>query len=249
MAAGGKGPGDFGSPGGGQFGFGAATPPPPPGGGASNWSPGDAISYGWNKVKADPVGIILPLFLVSLLNGLPNGIIGAIGGQIAGNDASPVVVLALQLTSFAVSLVVGSFLAGGLFTFLFKVARGQPYAVSDVFSGGQYFGPMFVTNLLLQIGVGIGFVLCIVPGVILALGWAAAIPLVVDRGISGVDALKESWRLTTGQKANLFVYYLLSVLVAIAGFAACCVGIFVATPIIAVGFTYVYLSITGQKVV
>lgn len=40
--------------------------------------------------------------------------------------------------------------------------------------------------------------LCLVPGIILALGWSFAVPLVVDRDLAPIDALKESWRITTG---------------------------------------------------
>lgn len=44
----------------------------------------------------------------------------------------------------------------------------------------------------------IGMMLCLVPGIILALGWSFAVPLVVDRDLAPIDALKESWRITTG---------------------------------------------------
>jgi uncharacterized membrane protein len=240
MAMGGKGPdGDFGaSPQGGY-----AMPP----GGAPKWAPGDAVSYGWSKVKADPVGIVLPIFVIFLVNFIPNSVFNAIAGSLQ-RDGNVGASLGVQLLGMVVNLAISSFLMGGLLTFLFKIIRGQSYAIGDVFSGGPYFGPMFLTQLLMQLGVGIGMLLCIVPGVILALGWALSLPLVVDRQLGGVDALKESWRLTTGQKMDLFVLWLLGILVTLAGVIACCVGVFPAMSVMAVAYVYAYCRITDQPI-
>jgi uncharacterized membrane protein len=83
--------------------------------------------------------------------------------------------------------------------------------------------------------------------VILALGWSFVRPLIVDRGAAALDSLKESWRLASGQKLQLFLLWLFSIGVAIAGLCACGVGIFVAVPIITFAHMGVYLRVTGQQ--
>jgi hypothetical protein len=154
-----------------------------------DWSPGEMIGRAWEKVKADPVGVVLPVFVVMLIQGAPGGVLGAITGALdvqaqKSNDPSLATQsLALKVLAQIVGLLLNAFFLGGMLTFLFKVARGQTYALGDVFSGGRYFGTMLLTLVLLSLGLTIGFILCIIPGVILALGWSLAAPVVVDKNL------------------------------------------------------------------
>ena len=53
--------------------------------------------------------------------------------------------------------------------FMLKVARGQQAEFSDIFSGGPYLLSVFGAGFLFALMVGLGSVLCFVPGVFLAL--------------------------------------------------------------------------------
>src|SRR5262249_54988215 len=150
----------------------------------------------------------LPIFLVGLIEGIPSSLLSSLAQSLEKDQPGPAGLV--RLLSSAVQLLISAYLSGGMTTFLFKVARGQPYSLSDVFSGGRYFGTMLLALFLIQVGTTIGFLLCIVPGVILALGWSLAVPLIVDKNLPAIDALKESWRMTNGHKGNLFVFALLS---------------------------------------
>jgi uncharacterized membrane protein len=153
----------------------------------------------------------------------------------------------VQTTSSVINLVVGSYIGGGIASFALKVVRGQPVQFGDVFAGGPYFGRMFVAALLAGIGVLLGMALCVVPGVILALGISQYQYLVVDQGLSGVDALKKSWEMTQGHKLNIFIYGLLAIGVVIAGYIACFVGaLLVSAPVLVLAAAYIYLCIKGE---
>jgi len=97
------------------------------------------------------------------------------------------------------------------------------------------------------LGVMLGFLLLIVPGIILALGLGLTIPLIVDREQGVIDSLKESWELTTGHKGALFVWGLLAFALFIAGLAACCIGVIVVGPIVQIAYAFIYLRISGQR--
>jgi Membrane domain of glycerophosphoryl diester phosphodiesterase len=60
-------------------------------------------------------------------------------------------------------------------------------------------------NIGIWIGIGIGFVLLIIPGIILALMWALTIPVAVleDRGLR--DSAERSAELTKGTRGRIFV--------------------------------------------
>jgi len=85
--------------------------------------------------------------------------------------------------------------------------------------------PLIGLTILWALGIGLGFVLLLVPGIILLLVWAVAVPaLVVERqGI--VAAFRRSAELTKGAKWKIFglllvllcVYWLLSLLISAVG--------------------------------
>jgi uncharacterized membrane protein len=230
--------------------------PPTAGGPAGSWSPTEALGFGWNAIMSDFQGIALPiavlLLVVAVGSGLPSGglsvVLTRVAAEIVEPAFLPMIEVMIRLVGQGIGLLVSSYFMGGVAEFALNVARGRTPAFNDVFSGGKYFGPMFVANLLSQIGIGIGFVLCIAPGLILAAGLSMYQSLVVDQKLSGVDALKKSWELTTGHKGQLVIYVLLSIVVGVAGALACCVGaLLVSGPMITIASAFIYLKLTGEQ--
>jgi uncharacterized membrane protein len=156
--------------------------------------------------------------------------------------------LALHGVSLVINLGVSAFFTAGIVKFSLKVAKGEPYAFGDVFAGGQYFLSMFVVHLINQLAMIIGLVLLIVPGVIVGIGFSMAAPLVVDRNLGPIDALGESWKVTEGNRMNLFIYGLIAFGLYIAGACACGVGLLLVAPILCIAWLYIYLKLTGQPV-
>jgi hypothetical protein len=58
------------------------------------------------------------------------------------------------------------------------------------------FGALLIASLLSGLGIIAGFILLVVPGLLLAAGWSAVAPFVVVDGKGGMAALGESWRVT-----------------------------------------------------
>ena len=73
------------------------------------------------------------------------------------------------------------------------------------YSFGSYFGVSFLAGL----GIVLGLLLFIVPGLILAARWAIASPLVVARGMTASEAMRESWELTRISQWRIALLYLL----------------------------------------
>jgi len=201
------------------------------------------------------VGVSLPIAVALIIAQLPGMAIGLVYGlmtRVIAEYVDPSVLGILggvvQGSSSLIGLLVGSYMAGGIASFVLKVARGQPVSFGDVFSGGKYFGKMFVAGIGFFIAVAIGAVLCIVPGYIVALGLSLYSYVVVDQGLSGVDALKKSWEMTKGHKVTLFLMALLSILVVIAGAIACGIGVLLGSmPVLLLANAYAYLRIKGEE--
>jgi MFS family permease len=135
------------------------------------------------------------------------------------------ILLALRLAQAALlgkSLIVSTFVVGGVMVvaYLIALAASQSatvVAVSAVhldkpISIGTAFGA--VKGRLLKIigimiamwvGLAVGFLLLIIPGIILSLGWALTIPVAVIENKGLKESTSRSWFLTKGDRGRIFV--------------------------------------------
>lgn len=91
----------------------------------------------------------------------------------------------------------------------------------------------------------VGFLLLVVPGILLVLGWLFSLQFIVDRAAGPIEALKGSWRMTSGHRWPLFGLLLLMVLISM-GLQMVCVGFFWSNPLMSLAFSYVYLRLNGE---
>jgi uncharacterized membrane protein len=223
-------------------------------------------------VKADPgtilgaiiVGLLLSFvvaFVLSFAVNLVNAVgvastVAVTGGRhrVPEPVAAPFMLgfgllgIVLHLVSLIVNFAVSAFFTAGIANFALKVARGQPYAFGDVFAGGPFFLSVLVAHVVMSLGITLGLILLVVPGVILGVGLSMAVPLIVDRNLGPIDALSESWKLTEGNRLNIFILWLIAVGLVIAGACACGVGLLLVAPLLWIAWLYVYLRMTGQPV-
>jgi uncharacterized membrane protein len=223
----------------------ADVPPPISAGapGGTSWTPDGAVSFGWRMVKKDPliVGVLfLGVFCSSFVSGL-----GAVVEELTRRSDAHTIGVVVHWALVLVSLPIQAWIAMGMWRFVLKTARGEKAGVGDLFAGGPFIA-MFGALLLNLVCVLAGTAACIVPGVILALGWAFFTPLLLEKNLGSVEALQASWRLTMGHKGQLFLLWLFFVALAIVGLIACCVGVVVSMAIIQLANAFVYLRLTGQ---
>ena len=76
-----------------------------------------------------------------------------------------------------------------------------------------------------------GFFLAIVPAVYLQINWAFALPLVMDKGLDFWPAMRVSWRMIGKHWWMFFALMLVCALINVVGMCACCVGLFLSTPL------------------
>ena len=125
-------------------------------------------------------------------------------------------------------------------------ARGETPQFATLFSGGARFLPFFGLTLLSYLAYGIGFLLLVVPAIILVCGLWAASFFLVDANLGVVDSFKASWEVTKGQRGAYFVFAIVGGLLQAAGILACCVGILATLPIFFVAQAIVFLRMTGR---
>jgi hypothetical protein len=114
--------------------------------------------------------------------------------------------LMLALAYF-LSLVVLSLIATGATVFIVSESYlGRPLSAREaLMRATPYMGRILIASLLMALVIGMGFLLIVFPGVILAVGLAVAIPAVVlESGRSASGALSRSWELTRGSRWRIF---------------------------------------------
>jgi len=92
-----------------------------------------------------------------------------------------------------------------------KASRGQAISMTEIFNPDyrKYMGEYFLTSGLVGLGVGIGIVFFIIPGIVICMAWSLAILLVIDKGKNPSEAITLSNKCTYGYKGRLFGIYLL----------------------------------------
>ena len=116
--------------------------------------------------------------------------------------------LTITTTSTIASLItsfVGIFLGLGLTSYYMKIARGEDVELTEIFSKGNLFLKAVLSSMLAGIVVFFGTLVLIIPGIILALGYAMISYLYIDNPEIGVvDVLKKSRTMMKGHKWEYF---------------------------------------------
>lgn len=195
------------------------------------------------KVTEDAFGVLadnwLPFLLAAvLLTGLPTIITGL--AQILSKANAAFTLLSL-LGSIA-NLVGLTILQGGLIYGSMRTLNGSPATLGECLRVGvKTWLPMLGLFILMGLAVGLGFILLVVPGILLALRWSVAAPALVMEGRGIQDSMGRSAALTEGRRGSIFLLFLVLWIVvlvceaAVFGVAGGFRGLMTMPPIITLG--------------
>ena len=132
--------------------------------------------------------------------------------------------------SGALNMIVSSLLTGAVVYGVVNQLRGRPVTLGQSVSVGlgRMF-PVIGVALVVGIGVGLGFVLLIVPGVILLLMWWVAVPVAVVERPGVFASMGRSSDLTKGYKGQIFLLLLVFLAISL-GLGLLLTGLFLVTP-------------------
>jgi len=143
--------------------------------------------------------------------------------------------------------IIGGAMYVGINRAILGMLAGKTPDIGMMFSGFDRFGQAFLAHLVVMIAVSIGFMLCIVPGIILALMWMFVSLVLAETQLDFWESMQASADLTAGYRWPLFCLMLASIVVALLGLIVCCVGIFVAQPVIMTAMALAYRFLQTKK--
>ena len=134
-----------------------------------------------------------------------------------------------------------------VFTMARKFDTHRNVDFSDIFV--HYRDGKFMTLFLLTLAVNViamvGFVLCIIPGILVYIFLMLSIPLVIFADASVKEALTYSYKVVSKDFGTFAVALLAIVGVLLVGFLLCCVGILPALPLTYVIIYALYKQVIG----
>ncbi|WP_328403145.1 hypothetical protein [Nocardia sp. NBC_00403] len=223
--------------------------PPPPGGPLPTYGyqaadnvprsldVGNALSYGWERFRANPlpwlgttaVGVLIYLAFVLVVR-----------------ITNPTSMLPVLLIFLAVMV--------GIWLLQAALVRGALYETDGykpVF--GSYFhfvnaGNVLLTALLAFVLTGIGFALCVLPGVIAGFLCMFALHYVVDQDLGPFAAIKASATLVVTNAGPVLLLALAVMVLTVVGTILCGLGLFVAAPVATIAVTFAYRTLTAGMV-
>ncbi len=176
---------------------------------------GSWISRGWDIVTAD-MGSFLLLGLIYI-----------------------VILTVASSTVIGEWLVIGP-LQVGIFYIIFEKMRGKPINIGDIAKGFNFFIAAVLSNILISIFSAIGFLLCIIPGLIIMALYIFAPPLIVEKNLDFWAAMEESRKVAKEHLFELTLFLFILALINLVGVLVCGIGIIFTLPLsfaaIAVGY-------------
>ena len=185
---------------------------------------GTAVKRGWELVMANMNVLVVATVLTWAIN--------------AGLSFIPVI-------RWGGGVIIGSVLHAGLMLMFIRRIRGERVELGDLFAGFNFAVPLIIAGLLMSALTLVGFVLCILPGVYLAVGYVFALPLIIDKKLDFWPAMEVSRQVVHKHWWAMFLFAIVLVLIICAGVLLCGVGLIIAAPVTFAALSYVYEDLFG----
>jgi hypothetical protein len=188
---------------------------------------GSAISRGWALVMAN-----LPV----------------LGGATLLAWAIGVGIGFLPIIGWVAGVLLGSILHAGVLYMFVRRIRGEDVQLGDMFAGFNIAPvPLLLGGLLVAVLTGIGLILCIAPGVYLAVGYLFVLPLIIDKKLDFWPAMEVSRQVVHKHWWSMFLFAIVLVLIICLGALACGLGLIIAVPVVFAAAMFVYEDLFGTK--
>lgn len=195
----------------------------------------ELFSYGWGKTKDHMWFVVGVTFVAFFITSVAQALLD---NKNDAGFASFIIQIGLMALNVLLSI-------GGLSIFL-KLSKGETAEFKDLFAHYYLLWKFFLTQLVVNVIVLVGFLLLIVPGFVWAMKYMFAPLIVVDKQVRPIEALKQSSRMTYGYKWDLFRLSVVVCLLNLAGFLVVGIGLLITIPVSIFVFVYVYQKLSPQ---
>lgn len=202
----------------------------------------ECLTFGWNTFKSRPWLFVQAGLIVLLVNIASQVVISVL--EVVGEEGIMLALFA-GILSLVVSVAVSILVNMGTVSFSLNAERSVTGAgLRDLWHPHPFWKYLFM-QILLGLSVMLGLLLLVVPGIILSVVFAFAAYLVIERGLGPIASLKESARLTKGNRWQLFWLSLTLLGINLLGLLALVVGLLITAPVAMLASVHAYRVLSG----
>ena len=192
----------------------------------------EALRFGWHETRAHLKSLLPIAFVAAFLALLQQ----AVQGPPAASRMLAATIINLVQVGVTMAWIVAAL----------RLHDGQAFDWEVLVKRLDGYLTFLLTAVLYGLIVAGGLILLVVPGVYWAVKYAFATFLVVDRQIDPLTALRESGRITEGQRGRLFWFGLALLGINLLGAIAFGVGLFLTIPTSYLASAYVFRRLEAQ---
>lgn len=242
-------------------------PPPPPGasGGGVNADVGKAFSWAgskFGKYALVLIGLAAVVFAIRLVQAIVNNLLVSglngdcentviVNGQTVVAGGACVTSLATTILAGLITAIIFGVLAWiatiGIYRAALKTTQGETPGFHNL-TTGENLGKYIVVAIVYGLLIGIGIVLCVIPGIIAAFLFQLAPFYALDKGQGVSDALSNSFRATTQNFVPALLMTLINVVAAFVGSILFGVLTLVALPFAALFTAHMYRQFNREQI-
>ena len=153
--------------------------------------------------------------------------------------------LIIVISVYVVTAAINVPLMAGFIIVAFKTIKNQQIKFKDFFKGFEYFFPLFLCGIVMNILVTIGTILLLIPGIYLTVSYLFVTPLLLDRKLDFWQAMEGSRKLITVKWFSVFGFCLFLILINTLGALPYFVGLLITIPLSACALAIAYDDIVG----
>lgn len=116
----------------------------------------------------------------------------------------------------------------------------EPAAIGDVFSAFKCIIPFAIAGFLFYVGVTVGLMALVVPGIYVGLSMGLYSFIIVDQQLGPIAALKRSLKITRGHLLQLLLFYFVLCMVVFGGMICFMIGVIPASIVSTLALGRVY---------
>ena len=143
--------------------------------------------------------------------------------------------------------LIGVLMGVGLLKMSILLARDQEPELSELYSNGRLMLNYILGSFFYSLAVLGGFILLIVPGIILAVMLGMYPYIIVDQEMGPIQSLKASRALTKGVRGQLCLFGFMICLVNLGGLLCVFIGLVITIPVTYIASAYVYDQLIKAK--
>ena len=173
------------------------------------------LKIAWELFKKDLGSFVLFALIFVLINGT----LGLLSSQIIYGGS-------------LIQMIITPPLYMGLVNVAYKLDRGEPYEFSAFFDGFKRFKPLALAGLVTGLLTSLGFLLCIIPGIYLAVAYSFTYLIIwFGKREDFWESMEASRKMITEEWFNFFFLVLVLLIINILGALALGVGLLISLPV------------------